>query len=199
MVELKLFGLYNSTGIEVKDPGLREYITLKPVYAPKSFGRYEHYRFHKSKMHIVERLINKLMTPGHKGKKHFRTSEFCTGKSATCTDLVKKTFRIILEKTKKNPVEVLVRAVEYAAPREEVTVIEMGGTRIPKQVDTAPQRRIDVALRWITQGAFQSVMNKKTPIEVGLANEIIAASENDTKSFAVSKSSEMERQATASR
>jgi len=199
MEDVKLFGLYPSTGIEVKDPGLREYITLKPVYAPRTFGRHEHQRFYKSRIHIVERLINKLMTPGHRGKKHLRTSEFCTGKSSTCTSIVKKAFKIISEKTNKNPVEVFVKAVENSTPRDEVTVIEMGGTRIPKQVDTAPQRRVDLALRWMTQGSFQAVMNKKTPIEVGLANEIIAASENDVKSFAISKSSEMERQAAASK
>jgi len=199
MEEIKLFGKYPSTGIKINDPGLRNYITLKPIYVPRTFGRYEHYRFYKSKMHIVERLINKLFSPGHKGKKHWRTSEFCTGKSVTATNIVKKAFEIIEKKTKKNPIEVLIRAIENAAPREEVTVIELGGIRVPKQVDTAPQRRIDLALRWITQGAFQAVADKKTPIWEGLANEIIAASEGDSKSFAISKSTEMERQAEASK
>ena len=199
MADIKLFNKYSSTGIEVNDPGLRNYITLTPIYVPRTFGRYEHYRFHKSKMHIVERLINKLMTPGHKNKKHWRTSEFCSGKSATSTEIVKKAFKIIEENTKKNPVEVFAKAVENATPREEVTVIEMGGIRVPKQVDTAPQRRIDLALRWMTQGSFQAVANKKTPIEKGLAKEIMAASENSTDSFAISKSTEMERQAAASK
>ena len=196
---VKLFGEYESEGIEVKDPGLREYITLKPVYVPRTFGRHEHTRFHKSQIHIVERLINKLMTPGHKNKKHYRTSEFCTGKAITTTTIIKKTFKIIQEKTKQNPIEVLVRAIENSAPREEVTVIVMGGTRIPKQVDTSPQRRVDLALRWMTQGAFQSVLDKKKSMEQGLAQEIIAASKADPKSFAVTKSSEMERQAQASK
>ena len=196
---IKLFGKYDSVGIQVEDPGLKGYITLKPIHLPRTFGRYEHYRFYKSKMHIVERLINKLMTPGHKNKDHWRTSEFCTGKSMTATRIVQRTFDIIENKMKQNPIEVLVRAIENASPRDEVTVIEIGGIRVPKQVDTSPQRRIDLALRWITQGAFQANANKKLAIWESLANELMAAAKGDTKSFAVSKKEEVERQAAASK
>ena len=113
--------------------------------------------------------------------------------------IVEKAFEIIEHKTKKNPIAVLVKAVENGSTREEVTVIEMGGIRVPKQVDTAPQRRIDIALRWIVQGAFQAVANKKTPIYKALAEEIMNTANNDPKSFAVSKASETERQAAASK
>lgn len=199
MAEIKLFGQYPSTGIKINDPGLRNYINLSPIYIPRTYGRYEHAKFNKSEMHIVERLINKLMHPGHKGKKHWRTSKICTGKAATTTKIVQQCFEIIEKQTKKNPVEVLAKAVENAALREEVTVIEVGGVRIPKQVDTAPQRRIDLALRWIVQGTFQARHGKKIPMAEALAAEIIAASNNDSKAFAISKTSENERQAGASK
>lgn len=199
MLEIKLFNKYATSGIKIADPGLRDYISLRPVLVPRSFGRHAEKRFMKSKVNIVERLINKLYSPGHKGKKHWRTSEFCSGKSATATKIVKRTLEIIEKHTKKNPIEVLVKAVENAAPREEVTVVEMAGIRVPKQVETAPQRRVDIALRWMIQGTFQATVNKKMAVEEGLANEIIAASNDETKSFAISKKSETERQAEASK
>jgi len=199
MQEIKLFGKYLTTGFTVRDPGLRDYIGLKPIFVPRSFGRHAEKKLQKSKVNIVERLINKLFSPGHKGKKHWRTSEFCSGKSATATKIVKRTLEIIEQQTKKNPIEILVKAVENASPREEVTVVEMAGIRVPKQVETAPQRRVDIALRWIVQGTFQATVHKKIKFEDGLANEIIAASNDDTKSFAVSKRSETERQAEASK
>jgi small subunit ribosomal protein S7 len=98
-----------------------------------------------------------------------------------------------------NPIQVLVRAVENAAPCEEVTVVEYGGIRHPKAVDVAPQRRVDLALRWITQGSFQAAAKGKANIVSTLTSEIISANENDTKSFAVSKRNEVERQAQSSR
>ncbi|MCD6547017.1 MAG: 30S ribosomal protein S7 [Nanoarchaeota archaeon] len=198
-MEIKLFEKYSFEGVVVNDPGLKNVISLKPIYVPQNFGRHASQRFAKAKVNIVERLTKKLMTPGHKGKKHWRTSEYCTGKSQTVVNIVKKAFEIIEKQTKKNPIEILVRAIENAAPREEVTVIEIGGIRVPKQVDTAPLRRVDLALRWLTQGAFQAVADKKISIEKGLANEIIAASNDDPKSFAVSKRIEVERQAEASK
>ncbi len=197
-MEVKVFGKYD-TNIQVNEPGLKNAINLKPLFVPQTFGRHAKTRFAKSNVNIVERFMNKLMSPGHKGKKHWRTSEFCSGKSQTVYKITKKTFELIEKQTGKNPIEVLVRAVENTAPRDEVTVIEMGGIRVPKQVDSSPQRRIDLALRWITQGAFQAVADKKIPIEKGLANEIIAASKEDPKSFAISKKTELERQAAASR
>ncbi len=197
-MEIKVFGKY-STEVEVKDPGLKSSINLKPLFVPQTYGRHAGTRFAKSHVNIVERFMNKLMSPGHKGKKHWRTSEFCSGKSQTAYNITKKTFEIIEKQTGQNPIEVLVRAVENAAPRDEITVIEIGGVRVPKQVDTSPQRRVDLALRWITQGAFQAVADKKVSIEKGLANEIIAASKEDPKSFAISKKTELERQAAASR
>ena len=196
---MKMFGSWESEGIKVNDPGLVKYINLTPRYIPHSHGRFAKDRFGKSKMHIVERLINKVSVVGHKGKKHWRTSENKTGKKQLSMDVVKSALEIIEKKTKQNPIEVLVRAVEHSAPREEVTTIEIGGIRVPKSVDVAPQRRVDLSLRWIAQGAFQTASNSHIPIEEALANEIIAAANGDTKSFAVSKMIEVERQAAASR
>lgn len=193
---MKLFGKWDSE-VKVNDPGLAKYINLSSIYLPDSHGRFAKTRFGKSKMHIVERLANKLGVVGHKGKKHWRTSEYKTGKKQMQFKIVKDAFELIEKKTKENPIKILVMAIENSAPREEVTTIEVGGIRVPKQVDVSPQRRIDLALRWITQGAFQK--SSKVGIVKALADEIINAAEGSNKSFAVSKKIEVERQAVASK
>ncbi len=197
--ELKLFNRWSFTGITVDDEGVRPYITLVPVLVPKTGARYAGNRFYKSQINIVERLVNKLMVPGHKSKKHLITSGHCTGKSETALEIVMRAFEIIEAQTKKNPIAVYVKAIENAAPRDEIITIEYGGARYLKAVECAPQRRIDVALRQMVQGVYKSTFNHKTPAYKALAEEIIAASQCSSKSVACSKKLELERQADSSR
>ncbi|MBL7147921.1 MAG: 30S ribosomal protein S7 [Nanoarchaeota archaeon] len=196
---IKLFNKYESGNITISDAGLKDYICLTPLLIPKTTGRYAKFRFWKSKYNIVERLINKLMVPGHRGKKHKLTSGHCTGKSTKVYALVEKAFEIIEQKTKKNPVEVFVKALENAAPREEITTIEYGGAKYPQAVEVAPQRRIDMALRFMVQGSYQKAFNKKIKIYDCLADEIIKAYNVDQGSSAIAKKLELERQSDSSR
>ncbi|MCW1296492.1 MAG: 30S ribosomal protein S7 [Candidatus Parvarchaeota archaeon] len=198
-MEIKIFNKWSVSGIKVNDPGLAAYINLKEVLIPKSHGRYEKKRFWKSKENIVERFINKITISGHKGKKHWRTSGRNVGKYYLGYKIAKSVFENIEKKTGKNPIEVLVRAIENSAPREEITVIEYAGIRAPKAVDCAPQRRVDLALRALVQGAFQKASTSRIKIVDALTEELILASNNDSKSFAISKKIETERQAAASR
>ncbi len=198
-MHLKMFNLW-STDFVVNDPGLKPYMNLSPVLVPWSAGRNIKKQFWKSKKSIVERLMLKIMVPGHKGKKHYHTSGPNAGSLATIYSATKRTFEIIEQKTKKNPVEVLVRAIEIGSPREGVSYIEYGGVRYPKAADMAPQRRIDLALRWMTQGAFVHTFKGKKHLWDALADEIIATSNNDaTKSACLAKRTDLERQAGASR
>ncbi|MBU1198389.1 MAG: 30S ribosomal protein S7 [Nanoarchaeota archaeon] len=199
MIQILAFNKWDCSGIKVKDPGLIKYINVNPVIVPVTGARYAGNRFHKSKLFIVERLINKVMTPGHKGKKHFRSSGHCTGKGAGSARIVEEALKIIEAKTKKNPIEVLVQAIENAAPREEIITIEYGGARYPKSVECAPQRRIDTALKFFVQGAYHKAFNSKISAEQSLAKEIIAAFNMSNDSLAISKKFEVERQADASR
>ncbi len=199
MSEILLFNKWDTSEIGVKDPGLQSYINLKPIIMPRTGGRNVGTQFWKSKYHIVERLTNKLMGPGHKGKKHKISSGHCAGKGITVAMIVEKTFEIIEQKTKQNPVAVFVQALENASPREEITTIEYGGARYPKAVECAPQRRIDLALRLMTQGAYQKCFGKKISVEEALADEILKAYNMDQGSAAISKKLELERQADASR
>lgn len=194
---MKLFGKYPVEGVEVRDPGLRPYINLSAKLLIKSRGR-ERERFGKTKVNIVERLINKIAVPGHRGKKH-KIITRVSGKYVQHAKTVLKTFQVIEELTKQNPIQVLVRAIENAAPRDEITTIEYGGARYPQAVDCSPQRRLDIALRNLVHGAFDRSFNKKIKFYEALAQEIIAASQHSNESFAIKKKTEMEKQADSAR
>jgi small subunit ribosomal protein S7 len=122
-----------------------------------------------------------------------------TGKKARATNIVKQAFEIANIRTGKNPIEVLVNAIENSAPCEDTTRISMGGIVYHLSVDVAPQRRIDLALRHITDGARQASVNNPRSIEECLADELVMAGNHDIKSFAVAKRHEIERVAQASR
>ncbi len=198
-MEIKIFNQWDVTGIEVSDPGVKPYISLHSQIVPRSFGRHNSTRFGKSKSNIVERLMGKLQVPGHRGKVHRVTSEHCTGKGLHTYNVVYDTFKIVEKETGKNPVAVFVKALENAAPREEITTIEYGGARYPQAVECAPQRRIDIALRQMVQGAYSKCFNKKVRLERTLADEIIKAYNMDPGSQAISKKLELERQSDSSR
>jgi len=186
--ETKLFGKWSFSGIEVKDIGLKNYVSLRPVIAPHSMGRHEHGRFRKAEINIVERLVNNLMRPGA-----------AAGKKARAVNVVKNAFELISLRTGQNPVEVLVRAVENTAPCEDTTRISYGGIAYHMAVDVAPLRRVDLALRLLTEGPRKASLNNPRPLEECLADELIFAGNRDVKSYAVSKRNEMERVARSSR
>ncbi|MBN1645789.1 30S ribosomal protein S7, partial [Candidatus Woesearchaeota archaeon] len=135
---MKIFNKWDTSEIKVEDPGLIRYISLNPIIAPKTGARYAGNRFHKSQANIVERLINRMMVTGHRGKKHKATSYKFSGKSSETFRIVEEALLIVEKKLHKNPVEVLVKAIENAAPREEIITIEYGGARYPKPVEVAP-------------------------------------------------------------
>ncbi|USN45613.1 MAG: 30S ribosomal protein S7 [Candidatus Woesearchaeota archaeon] len=198
-MDVLAFNKWDCSQIKVVDPGLQRYISTTPVIVPKTGARYAGRRFHKSKLFIVERLINRFMVSGHKSKEHFISSGHNTGKAANAYQTVLKAFELVEEKTKKNPVEVFVKALENAAPREEIITIEYGGARYPKAVECAPQRRIDVVLKLMTQGTYQKSFNKKKTASKALSEEIVAAFEMSNTSTAIAKKLELERQADSSR
>lgn len=185
---VKLFEKWSFEGIEVRDIGLKKYISLKPVQIPHSMGRHEHRRFRKAEVNIVERLINVLMRPGASA-----------GKKIKAMETVRNAFEIINLQTKRNPIEVLVRAVENSAPCEDTTRISYGGVVYHLAVDIAPLRRVDIALRFISEGARKNALNNPKTLEECLAEELINAANNDVKSYAVKRCNEMERVALASR
>lgn len=186
--ETRLFEKWSFKDVQVKDLGLQRYVSLKPLVVPHSMGRHEHERFHKANVNVVERLINSLMRPGKNA-----------GKKAKAMNIVRYAFEIIQMRAGRNPIEVLVKAVENSAPCEDTTRISMGGIAYHSSVDISPQRRLDLALRNICEGARQASINNPRSIEECLAEELILAADHDVKSHAVSKCHETERVAQASR
>jgi small subunit ribosomal protein S7 len=186
--EIKLFEKWTFEGINVEDPGLKRYVSLKPVYFPHSMGRHEHRKFRKAEVNIVERFINNLMRPGQSA-----------GKKARATNVVKNAFEIIYLRTGQNPVQVLVKAIENSAPCEETTRLGYGGVVYHMSVDISPQRRVDVALRLLSEGGRKVSFGNPRSLEECLAEELILAANKDVKSYAVKKRNEMERVARASR
>ncbi|MCC6059683.1 MAG: 30S ribosomal protein S7, partial [Thermofilum sp.] len=171
-----------------RDKSLEPYISLKPVLVPHSEGRHAKRRFGKAKVSVVERLINMMMRPGRNA-----------GKKMLATNIVKRAFELIELKTGKNPIQVLVWAIENASPREETTRVIYGGILYHVSVDVSPQRRVDLALRFIAEGARLCSFNNPKPIEECLADEIIAAAYGEANSYAIRKKEEMERIAMAAR
>jgi len=186
--EIRLFQKWSFKEVKVEDVGLQRYLNLTPMTTPHSMGRHEHQRFKKASVNIVERLANGLMRPGKNA-----------GKKARVSNIVKQAFEIINLKTGKNPIEVLVKAVENSAPCEDTTRISYGGVVYHLSVDIAPQRRIDLALRHITEGARAASANNPRSIQETLADELVLAANNDIKSAGVSKRNEIERVAQSSR
>jgi len=196
--KFKIFDLYNLSEIQIKDSGLKSSINLEPKLILKSQGRNVQ-KFGQLKTNIVERLMNRIGVAGHRGKKHKIEKGHATGKYSKNMKIVLDAFKIIEEKTKKNPVQVLVTAIENAAPRDEVTVIEYGGARYPQAVDVSPLRRVNLSLKHIVHGASDKAFNKKKTLTQALAEEIIMASENNGESLSIRKKKESEAQADSAR
>ena len=192
-----IFGKYDTSDVVVNDGGLAKYMDLTPTNVPHSGGKHANRWFGKSKLSIVERLINNIM----------RTEKY-TGKKMKAYKTVSLAFDIVAARTKKNPVQVLVEGLENAAPREEVTRLQFGGISVPKAVDISPQRkavdispqrRLDIALRNLSTGVVNASMKNKKPIHECLADELILASKGDITSYSVAKKEETERVAQSAR
>ena len=191
-----LFNKWNSNDIGIEDSGLKNVIALDPAIIPISFGRHEHQRLKKAEVHIIERLVNKLM---HFGKKYAKNTGRMGGKKGRMIKTVKTALELIYYETGKNPIELLIRAIENAAPNEDTTRIVYGGVVYHVSVDVAPLRRVDLALRFIAEGVRETTYSNPKTIEEVLAREIVLASNNSMESHSVKKKNEQERVAMSSR
>lgn len=178
---------YDMSTVKIEDKGLERYINIEikdfflgAPHANRLFG--------KSRLSIVERIMNNLM----------RTESY-TGKKTKSYKVVRAAIDIIEKKTKANPVQAIVDALQYAAPKEETTRLRFGGISVPKAVDIAPQRRLDISIRNICNGACNASHKNKKSIERCLADEILKAAKNDPASFAIARKNDVERVARSAR
>jgi small subunit ribosomal protein S7 len=183
-----LFDRWDLSDTTVEDDGLERYINLEPVIAANTGGRHADEDFGSRKVNVVERVVNQLM----------RTEDY-TGKKHSAYNVMKDALEEVHETLEINPVQALVDAIENSSPREEVTRLRYGGISVPKTVDTAPARRVDIAIRNITSGSVNASRGSEQSIEECVAEEIIQASQNDQRSYAVNRKNEIERVAASAR
>jgi len=198
--EIKLFNTYTFDDVKIDDFTLENYINLKPIIVPHSCGRHEHRRFWKSNISVVEKLINRMLAPGFIGSKiKGRKSSYQTGKKSKLIKTLKDAFTLMHLNTGENPIQILVDAIINCAPREETTKIAMGGISYASAVDIAPQRRVDLAIKFLVQAiAARSHGNVRLFAE-NIAQELMLAAKNSQESRAVKRKDEIERIAVSAR
>lgn len=199
--EIRLFAKWTWSDVEVRDNSLANYIDLTPRLVPHTGGKHEHKRFWKSNISIVERVANKIMSPGLIGRKiKGRASSNHMGKKQKVLEILENCFTLVELKTGQNPIQVLVDALINCAPREETTRITLGGISYLQAVDIAPQRRVDLAIKNIVQAGIRNTYNNIKTIEECYADEIIAAARDDSNSSAaIKRKDEIERIAVSAR
>jgi small subunit ribosomal protein S7 len=194
----KIFDKYDLSEVQVVDPGLKDVINLKPKLILKSQGR-NVVKHGQTRVNLIERLMNKIAVAGHRNKKHKIEKGDATGKYSKNMGIVLNALEMVEKKTGKNPISVLVKAIENSAPRDETTVIEYGGARYPQAVDVSPLRRLNLALKWLCHSASDKSFKKKKSLAQGLAEEIVMAAEENGESMALKKRKEAEAQADSAR
>lgn len=189
--EAKLFGRWSYDDVNVSDLSLVDYLAVKGkacVFVPHTSGRYQKKRFRKALCPIVERLVNSMMMHGRNN-----------GKKTLCVRIVRHAFEIIHLMTDKNPIQVLVTAVENGGPREDSTRIGSAGVVRRQAVDVSPLRRVNQAIYLICTGARLAAFRNIKTIAECLADEIMNCAKESSNSYAIKKKDEIERVAKANR
>jgi small subunit ribosomal protein S7 len=199
--EIKLFDKWSYNGIEIKDWTLESYINLKPIIIPHSAGRHEHRRFWKSsKVSIIERFVNRLLAPGFMSSKiKGHKSSYNSGKKMKLLRSIENALTLIELNTGQNPIQILIDAICNSAPREETTRIALGGISYASAVDISPQRRVDLAIKYLAQAIGGRAHSSERQIELNIAQELIQAAQNSQESRAVKRKEEIERIAVSAR
>lgn len=128
---------------------------------------------------LVSRFVNKVME---------------RGKKTIAQKIVYKSFDIIKEKTKKEPLEVFIKAIENASPILEVKPKRIGGATYQVPMEVRGERRIALATRWILEAARSK---KGKPMAEKLADELMSASNNE--GAAIKKKNDTHRMAEANK
>jgi small subunit ribosomal protein S7 len=138
---------------------------------------------------LVQRVINRVMQ---------------RGKKSLAEKIVYKALDIVREKTGKDPVEVLEKAIENLKPEVEVRPRRVGGATYQVPIPVREQRALSLAIRWLVTYARgpegrleQGYRRPERRMEERLAGEIIDAY-NGTGG-AMRRKEEMHRMAEANR
>lgn len=196
VVEQLVFGKYNPKEVEIIDGSIAAYVNLGSYIYPNIYGRRKFLAYYTSHISVVERLINKLMRGGTGkkiGGKVIRTKGRLQGKKIKVTHVVEKAFGIVNRQTGKNPLQILINALQNSAPIEDTTRVRYGGISYNIAVGISAQRRINVALKNIALAALIGAFRNRRPLAEALANELMLAANNSPDSYAIKKRVEGER------
>jgi small subunit ribosomal protein S7 len=128
---------------------------------------------------LVARLINNMMERGKKG---------------TAQQLVYDAFDTVKERLKADPLSVFDKAIANVTPNLELKARRIGGANYQIPIEVRGDRKIALALRWLIEGASG---RKGMPMALGLANEIIEASQK--QGSAIKKREDTHRMAEANK
>merc|ERR1712154_42096 len=189
--EVKLFGRWTTSDVQINDISLTDYLPVKDKYSkylPHSSGRYQVKRFRKAQCPIVERLVNSMMMHGRNN-----------GKKLLTVRIVKHAFEIIHLTSGENPIQILLQAIINSGPREDSTRIGRAGTVRRQAVDVSPLRRVNQAIWLLCTGAREASFRNIKTIAECLADELINAAKGSSNSYAIKRKDELERVAKSNR
>jgi small subunit ribosomal protein S7 len=109
---------------------------------------------------LVQRIINYMMQDG---KKVVAEKQFYGA------------LQLVADRTKQNPLDVMIQAFQNVSPAVEVRSRRVGGATYQVPVEVRPERRIALPIRWLIRYARQR--HEKTMSE-RLAGEIMDAANN---------------------
>jgi small subunit ribosomal protein S7 len=93
-------------------------------------------------------------TGGKIGGHIIRTKGRLQGKKLKAMHIIERHSTQYSKQTGKNPLQVLVKALENSAPIEDTTRVVYGGIKSNVAVDISASRRLDIALRNIAMAAI---------------------------------------------
>ena len=100
------------------------------------------------------------------------------GKKSTAEGIVYGSFDVISSRYKEDPIEVFRKALDSVKPRVEVKSRRVGGATYQVPVEVRPERRVALAMRWITN--YARARGEKTMTE-RLAAELVEAAQGRSK------------------
>nr|YP_009393584.1 ribosomal protein S7 [Bostrychia simpliciuscula]ARW62146.1 ribosomal protein S7 [Bostrychia simpliciuscula] len=103
-----------------------------------------------------------------------------SGKKVLAQRTIYKSLNIIKDKTQKDPIEILEKAIRNTTPLVEVKARRVGGSTYQVPIEVRAYRGTNLALKWITKFAIQRTGKS---MALKLSNEIIDASNENGNSI----------------
>jgi small subunit ribosomal protein S7 len=116
------------------------------------------------------------------------------GKKSTAESIIYGAFDVIQSRYKEDPLEVFRKALDAVKPRVEVKSRRVGGATYQVPVEVRPERRVALAMRWITN--YSRARGEKTMTE-RLAAELVEAAQG--RGNAVKKKDDTHKMADANK